>query len=783
MSSTEYKSLPLRSAHRFRTFNILLYAGTLSVLFMCGGCSSNGGQSTSSEQVMISVEDQTVRTGDTAMVKATENGVPADDGKWEVLGGLANGQIDQNGTYHAPDVLPQPNTVTVAYVVGGKSFTSTIQILNATPVISSASPSVLHGFVTNVAITGNKFVKGAAVLVNGQPTATSFIDSSHLSAMIAVAETNGDGVTISVSNPSPGPSTSASLNLPASITPISISPSLLNGGNVTLTITGSGFTPDVVVSMDGQTLQTTVNSESSITASGFLAPWRTGTVPVVISSKSTLATLAEQPVPIAPTAVSFDVAARFLTQAGFGPRPDLVQHVQNIGLDAFITEQQSIAPVVIRLPDPLNSMSVEQIMNNAVLGTTPLRMRVAWALQSFLVRSGIFIQATDFPFEEKMEADSTGNFRDIMTDVASDVSMGYFLNLIGNAAPTDPTVHPNQNFGRELLQLFTIGPVMLNDDGTVQTDSSGNPIPAYDEDTILNVSRALTGWVNAPPVDPEFTFYGADYSAPLVPNEAQHDHGQKVIFGVTLPAGQTAVQDRTMALDAIFAHQNVPPFVCRILIQRLVKSDPSPAYVKRVVAVFKDDGRGVRGNMAAVVRAILLDPEARSGDTTPSPSDGFIQEPYLFETFAMSMIGFSGTDGQPEYIPCALQECIYNSSTVFGFYSPSYDIPGTTINSPEFQILNDITVINRSQILWGMITGQQGGFTRPNTSAWLYQNFKTIPALVDALNHLAYHGQMSADEQAFIINYCSGLQTDDPLLSSESAIFLALNSDSYTVSH
>ncbi len=128
--------------------------------------------------------------------------------------------------------------------------------------------------------------------------------------------------------------------------------------------------------------------------------------------------------------------------------------------------------------------------------------------------------------------------------------------------------------------------------------------------------------------------YGADWSQPLVANQSQHDKGQKTLFGnVTLPAGQTAEQDRTMALDAIFAHPNVPPFISRILIQRLVKSDPSPDYVKRISAVFKDNGKGIRGDLSAVVRAILLDPEARSGDSSPSPSDGFLQEPYLFETF------------------------------------------------------------------------------------------------------------------------------------------------------
>jgi Protein of unknown function (DUF1800) len=244
---------------------------------------------------------------------------------------------------------------------------------------------------------------------------------------------------------------------------------------------------------------------------------------------------------------------------------------------------------------------------------------------------------------------------------------------------------------------------------------------------------------------------------------------------------QSASQDRTMALDAIFAHPNLPPFVSRILIQRLVKSNPSPDYVKRVVNVFKDDGQGVRGNLAAVVRAILLDPEARAGDRTSSPTDGFLQEPYLFQAFVMSITGWQGSDSQPSGLPCTLHECIYYSPTVFGFFSPSYRVPGTNINSPEFQIFNNMTLINRSQLLWGMIGGQQPGFPRIESS-WLFKNFHTVPELVEALNHLAYHGQMPKSQQDFITNYCSISTTSDPLFPSECSLFLALNADNYTVS-
>ncbi len=772
---SSFLSLPIFCSSSFSALVCL----ALLALVGFAGCSGNQDQPSSSEAIIISAPSGTIRTDDKEILNATQKGISVNGGQWMVLGGSANGQIDPDGTYHAPNIVPTPNTISVAYVVDNKTFTYPIQILNAIPVLSSASPTILHSFTNQVAITGSNFVKGATVLVNGQATTTSFIDSSHLTASISVAGIVSSSVTISVSNPAPGASTSSSLSLAASVTPISISPSSLNGGTVTLAISGSGFTTDMVASLDGQVLATTINSGSSMTATGFLAPWRTGTVQMIISSKTTSTVLAEESIPIAPTAVSFDAAARFLTQAGFGPRPDLIQHVQQVGMDAFITEQQAL-PVV---PYQTTDMGVITIVNRAALGTAPLQMRVAWALQSFLVRTGIFYQVTNFPFEEKMEADSTGNFRDLLTDISSDPSMAMFLNLEGNAAPSDPSVHPNQNFGRELLQLFTIGTVMLNDDGTVQTGSDGTPIPAFNEDTVLEVSRALTGWVKGPSINPGYTFYGIDWSSPLVANESQHDKGQKQIFNTILPAGQTASEDRAMTLDAIFAHPNLPPFVSRILIQRMVKSNPSPDYVKRVATIFKDDSRGVRGNMAAVIRAILLDPEARLGDTTPSSSDGFLQEPYLFETFAMNIIGWTATDSQPSYLPCVIGECIYAPTTVFGFFSPSYTIPGTTINSPEFQILNDITLINRSQLLWGMITGLQGGFPTPNTAGWLYKNFKTIPALVDALNHLAYHGQMSTEEQNFIINYCTNLQTTDPLLARESAIFLALNADNYTVAH
>jgi uncharacterized protein (DUF1800 family) len=740
------------------------------------GCA--GGNAVQSNSFAISAPSETVRAGET--IPFSVQGASTAGGQWKVVGSAINGKIDQSGLFHAPDAAPQPSTVTISYSLQGKTVTHLVQILNPLPTITSVSPNTVRMAFSNISIAGQKFVPGAQVLVNGQAIQTTYVNSGSLKATLAL-QGSSSPLNLTVSNPEPGHSTSSPIVLPVVLQPVTIFPSVIPGGSVTLSISGVAFSNDLAATLDNRPLTLTAASDSVVSATGFLPPWHTGSTTAKIYSKSSGVEVAEIQIPIAPTAVSFDAAARFLAQAGFGPRPDLVQHVQAIGLDAYIREQQSIPVQPYAWSDP----GVITIIEHAVLGSTPLRMRVAWALQSFLVRSGISQQGTNYPFEQKMEADSTGNFRDLLTDVASDTSIAQMLTLAGNAAPRDPTQHPNQNFARELLQLFTIGTSMLNDDGTIQTNPDGSPIPAYDQATILDLSRVFTGWNYAPPVDPHYTFYGIDWSAPLVANENQHDEGQKVLFGnVTIPAGQSAEQDREMALDAIFAHPNLPPFVSRILIQRLVKSDPTPQYVKRVVDTFKDNGHGIRGDLAAVVRAILLDPEARAGDNGySSPSDGFLQEPYLFQMFVMNITGWTSSDSQATYLPCRLQECIFTPATVFGFYSPAYRIPGTSINSPEFQLLNDVTLINRSQALWAILTGQQGGFRRISNTVWITQNFPTIPDLVDALNHLAYHGQMSTEEQQLIVSYCNQLQTTDPLLPIESAIFLALNADNFTVTH
>jgi Protein of unknown function (DUF1800) len=663
------------------------------------------------------------------------------------------------------------------------SFTvnpSTSIVANPAPVVTLVSPSMLTAITTVVTLTGSGFTPTSTVTLNSHLIQSSYIDSSHLSATVVLPAPANNSFTLVVVNPAPSVTTSNPITVSSQFSNITVSPQQLSGGSVTLTLSGSNFAAGDVVYLAGKPTITTINSSTSITATGFLAPWLTGLVEVELRSGDGTEPISSQSVPIAPTAVSFDAAARFSTQAAYGPRPDVVLHIQQIGFDAFITEQMN-EPIIDFSP---NQARLTLYLHALEQGNSLLRPRIAWALQNFIVPSAIFIDTSAQYIESTFERDATGNFRTLMTDIASDPNIGTFLNLVGNDLPTDPSIHPNQNFARELMQLFTLGPNLLNDDGSLKLDSAGQPIPTYDQNTVIDLTRALTGWNLPIPVNPQSTLFGIDYSQPLSASDSQHDHTAKVLFGsVYLPAGQTIEQDRDAALDAIFNHPNLPPYVSRLLIQHLVKSGPSAAYVARISHVFEDDGTGVRGNLAAVVRAILLDPEARHGDTTPSPDDGFIQDPVLFETFALSALQIQGGDGQPDYLPSDLGEPFWYAPTVFGFYDPAFVIPGTSINAPEFSLFNNMTLQNRSEALWGIINNTQPGFGTYLGTSWLFANFTTVPDMVDALNHLLYHGTMSTNQQQIILNYCSQLNPFLTTAQLQSAVFLAMNADSYNVSH
>jgi uncharacterized protein (DUF1800 family) len=500
-------------------------------------------------------------------------------------------------------------------------------------------------------------------------------------------------------------------------------------------------------------------------------------------------------IPVAP-------AARLLDQATFGPTLAQIQQVQSIGIDPWITQQFNTPYTPLpNIPTPLPAVCVSantpvvceesEWWQAALTGNDQLRQRVAFALSELFVISSDSVNATTITYYHNMLAqDAFTNFATIMNDVSLSPGMGAYLNMLNSAkAPTGQIA--NENYPRELMQLFTIGLTMLNQDGTRQLDSSGNPIPTYTQDQVQAFARAFTGWTYATSTGGSPTNFPnntANYFAPMAPVESKHDTSAKTLLnGAVLPAGQTAEEDLQGALANIFNHANVGPFVCRQMIQHLVTSNPSPAYVSRIAAVFADNGSGVRGDMQAVIRAILEDTEARAGDTDPAFDGGHLREPILWITNFLRAVGFTNTDANGSYYSLSnysnnLNQRPYRSGSVFNFFPPSYVIPQTTLNAPEFNLENTASAILRLSLANTMVFNKITSFNVDlSATGALGQIAAASPAnLVDTLGVMFMHGQMPADMRAEILNAINGLSTAQQV---RVAVYLVITSTQYKIMH
>jgi uncharacterized protein (DUF1800 family) len=393
-------------------------------------------------------------------------------------------------------------------------------------------------------------------------------------------------------------------------------------------------------------------------------------------------------------------------------------------------------------------------------------------------------------FHNALANDAFGNFRTVMQDVTLSPAMGDYLNMLNSAKPATGQI-ANENFGRENMQLFTLGLNLLNQDGTPQLDGSGNLIPAYTQAQVQAFARAYTGWTLANVAGGTVTKFpnnSGDYNDPMVAVEAQHDTTSKILLnGTVLSAGGTAAQDLKGALDNIFNHPNVGPFVCTQLIQHLVTSTPSAAYVSRVSAVFANNGNNVRGDMKAVLQAILTDQEARAGDTNAAFDGGHLREPILFITAMMRGLAFTNTDVNGSYDSLStysnnLSERPYRANSVFNFFPPSYVIPASTLNAPEFGIENTATATLRLTLADAIVNNKINSFTvdLSNTSA-LGVLATTPSALVDNLGVLLMHSQMPAAMRSTIINSITPLTSNAQRVRV--AVYLIVTSSQYKVIH
>ena len=390
--------------------------------------------------------------------------------------------------------------------------------------------------------------------------------------------------------------------------------------------------------------------------------------------------------------VSINAARHFLQQAAFGPTSAEAANVQQLGFQGWLNQQYAMGKITNYNGIGSQNGFSTFFLTSAVNQPDQLRQRVAFALSQITVTSlnkNIWTTTTA-PFEEMLMSDAFTNYRQILSDVTLAPAMGQFLDMANNPkANASNTILPNENYAREVMQLFSIGTFLLNQDGTRQLDAGGNPIPTYDQSTIANFAKVFSGWTYAPATPGGQIIWGSyiNPSAPMVPYQPMHDITQKTLLqystppGVltTLPAGQSAQTDLTEALDNIFYHPNTAPFISKQLIQHLVKSNPTPAYVARVAAAFNDNGLGVRGDMKAVVTAILTDPEARQNDLPgmTQTKDGHLQEPIVYLAGILRAMG--ATVDNTNYFAYDLgnmSQDIYNAPSVFNYFSPSYVVPG-----------------------------------------------------------------------------------------------------------
>ena len=496
---------------------------------------------------------------------------------------------------------------------------------------------------------------------------------------------------------------------------------------------------------------------------------------------------------------SVAAAARLLDQATFGPTLNDIQHVQTIGLDVYLTEQFTATPSQLAvLPNPLPANCstapkpcVEDEWWHATLnGPDQLRQRVAFALSELFVVSQNSVDPNDvLQYMNFLDRDAFANFQVILKDMTPSTAMGNYLNMIQSGKPASGQI-ANENFAREFMQLFTIGLNQLNQDGTLKLDANGNPIPTYTEAQVEAFARAYTGWTYATATGaaPAKFSYTPVYAYPMAAVEAQHDMTPKILLGgTTLPAGQTAETDLAGAIGNVFAQPNVGPFVCRQLIQHLVASNPSPAYVSRIAAIFADNGNGVRGDMRAVVRAILLDPEARAGDTDPTQDGGHLREPILYVANLMRALGFTNTTGTDFYYSLSnysgnLGQRPYESASVFNFFPPNYVIPGS-VNAPEFDLENTATAILRLSLANSFVMNQVSGFSIDLSATSALGQMASNPAnLVDALGTMFLHGQMPANMRTAIINHVTSI-TNNNAERARVATYLVITSSEYKVLH
>ncbi|MGH7943781.1 MAG: DUF1800 family protein, partial [Opitutaceae bacterium] len=524
------------------------------------------------------------------------------------------------------------------------------------------------------------------------------------------------------------------------------------------------------------------------------------------------------------TRITPEDAARFLTQATFGPTQAEITAFASKGYHSWINEQMALPPSSHRagtMEDfaAINAGGLGSVMGSpntrpggthrqaawwkiAVTGQDQLRQRTAFALSQILVASdanGLINQWQEGAanYYDIFVNGAFGNFRDVLERVTLSPIMGIYLSSLRSAKAANNTT-PDENYAREVMQLFTIGLNELNPDGTLRLDPNGQPIPTYNQETIVQTAKVFTGWGYANP-NPNATansnlFRGSppNYIEPMMLWPAFHDDTAKTIVGgKVLPPAQGGIKDLKDTLDALFQHPNTAPFISRQLIQRLITSNPSPGYIYRVSQVFANNGAGGRGDLGAVVRAILTDYEARSSAVAATATFGKMKEPLLRATAIFRAFNAASNLGRYNIAnpQGALAQAAMRAPTVFNFFEPNFVLPGAVaaagLYAPEYQILTDTTALTQPNFYYTYIYNNRSATDMAQQTIGLdLANWlplaRTPQQLVDSINLLLSSGSVpkrDSDRIAAAITLMpagTATNTVPDLERVRSAIYLAI---------
>jgi uncharacterized protein (DUF1800 family) len=699
----------------------------------------------------------------------------------------------------------------------GTAFTETIESDSISLTATDADGTNTGTAELGVNVTMTASVSGAAQpAVNWSLSGPGSISATGVYTAPAALPSGGNQATITatlVSNPAIAASYSLNVVYPV---PVIVSANEYVVSNVQanyVTLNGTGFVPQTTLTATNATVAVTYQSPTSLLVELTVNPGTTGTVVLQAENPSPGGGASSPFNETIASTISATAAARLLDQTTFGPTAGLIQTVQNLGVNGWLAQQFNTPPSLLgALSAPYPAGCAEAIAcaesewwQAVITGQDQLRQRVAFALSQIFVISTDTVPGGSIPqFHNILSNDAFTNWYRIMQDVATSPGMGMYLNMLNSELPTTAQEISNENFARENMQLFNLGLYLLNQDGSLQT-VNGNPVPTYNEAIVQSFARLFTGWTFANPdgTKPPWFIGVTNFTSPMVGIETSHDENPKTLLddasptdlvdGTVLPGGQTAEQDLAQGMLNVFNHPNVPPFVSRLLIQHLTTGNPSPAYVARVAAVFTNNGNNVRGDMTAVVTAILTDPEARAADTNPPAAGyGHLREPTLWMADVIRGLGIVNVDPNDNYVYLSyytnsIGEQPYQASDVFNFFPPSYVIPSTVspqglvLNAPEFGIENSGSVMGRLAVADTLLLNYLTGFNVDfSASSPLGQIAATNPAaMVDQLGLIFMHAQMDPNVRTAIVNEISNL----PNVQDQCAIaaYLVVTSNQYKI--